>query len=481
MALLAALIMVVGGTASAATTIQSAAASTNTVNLVQDPYAEGVPSGTPPLTGAAPGNAWTDGSYGLPATSYKLSVVAGRSGQGLQEQVTKRGNGDAKWFMKPATLAGGQAYNASFYYTSTVATTVEGQYMVNGRPTFVWFKDLPRATSWSQATFNLLAPAGASVTLSYFVPLSGVGTVVMDDFSLTAQANATVPPTTTTTAPPTTTTAPPTTTTTVPPTTTTQAPPTTTTAPVQPPAGTPKGIVSVNFDDGWKSQFTNGVSRMHGNLATYYIIGSEITPATHDAGYMTPDQVKTLAAAGNEIGNHSYTHPAGGLVALGKTDTSAHLAAYTAAVNDEFDRTQAAIKANVGVTPTTCAYPEGTYDDVVLASASAPTRFKACRGVDGDTQNTASSLAAASGRYTIHAFGVEATTPVSVVKAQIDQAMKEGTWLVLFYHEVGTTDGGTQYTTTPAALDAEMAYLATQRDAGNTQVMTMTQALAAVG
>ena len=68
-----------------------------------------------------------------------------------------------------------------------------------------------------------------------------------------------------------------------------------------------KGLVSINFDDGYLSQYQIALPILEraGMKATFYIITQ-----MHDAEHMTDAQVLDLYARGNEIGAHTRTHPA---------------------------------------------------------------------------------------------------------------------------------------------------------------------------
>jgi cellulose synthase/poly-beta-1,6-N-acetylglucosamine synthase-like glycosyltransferase/peptidoglycan/xylan/chitin deacetylase (PgdA/CDA1 family) len=66
----------------------------------------------------------------------------------------------------------------------------------------------------------------------------------------------------------------------------------------------PPKTIALTFDDGPDPQWTPGVNRMlrkHQVPATFFVVGTQV------ARY--PDLVRDLAAAGDEIGIHSFTHP----------------------------------------------------------------------------------------------------------------------------------------------------------------------------
>lgn len=67
------------------------------------------------------------------------------------------------------------------------------------------------------------------------------------------------------------------------------------------------GVVSLTFDDGWVSDYTEAfrVLREAGLRATFFVVAGLVdTP-----GYVTWQQLREMLAAGMEIGSHSLTHP----------------------------------------------------------------------------------------------------------------------------------------------------------------------------
>ena len=72
------------------------------------------------------------------------------------------------------------------------------------------------------------------------------------------------------------------------------------------PAGSPRLVVSLTFDDGYANQFTAAapILAAHGMQGTFFVpsgfVGSSV--------YMSWSQVSALAAAGNEVGGHTVDH-----------------------------------------------------------------------------------------------------------------------------------------------------------------------------
>ena len=135
---------------------------------------------------------------------------------------------------------------------------------------------------------------------------------------------------------------------------------------VAPPAQT----FVVTIDDGWWDGYTYAypILAQHGFVATFFVIAGRIG----NGSFLGPSQIQALAAAGNEIGDHSVHH--GWLTALNPK-----------ALTSEIDSAAATIAAVTGVWPETLAYPHGATDTQVMAAVAAckPLRMAVVEGHGG--------------------------------------------------------------------------------------------------
>jgi len=236
-------------------------------------------------------------------------------------------------------------------------------------------------------------------------------------------------------------------------TTSSTTPPTTTTTTTT--TQSTSGMASITFDDGTIGQYTYArpVMVQRSLRGTFFIISDALGWTGTN---MNATQVRQLVIDGDEIGNHTRSHP--------------DLASLTSSqVTAEFSDSQSSIASQIGVTPTTCAYPYGSHTAVVDVIAAE--FFRGCRDTAGGL-NTMGSLQP----YSLHNFYVVQTTTADDVRSAALQAEAQGSWVIFTYHGVNPSGSGSE--------DVTPAHLAEQSDAlgsTNIPVVTVSQGLAVYG
>ncbi len=202
-----------------------------------------------------------------------------------------------------------------------------------------------------------------------------------------------------------------------------------------------RGIVSVSFDDGWTNQHNNAnpVMKANGLVGTYNIISGELAD---QPDYMNVTQIKSLITDGNEIASHTITHP--------------DLTTMTAAqVNQEMSQSQTTLQNTFGIQVTDFAYPFGAYNGSTIATGSL--YYQSQRTVNAG-YNTKDNFNLTQ----LKIYEVDSNITQAQVKAWIDGAVANHSWLILVYHEVATTPTDPTdalYDTQPTDFAAEMNYL----------------------
>jgi peptidoglycan/xylan/chitin deacetylase (PgdA/CDA1 family) len=215
------------------------------------------------------------------------------------------------------------------------------------------------------------------------------------------------------------------------------------------------GMVSVTFDDFAKTAWTEGgaVLRDHGVRGTYYTAGGLCGTRFDDQVMYDTDDLEALHAAGHEIGCHTFEH-------------QSCLRRGTAALDESLARNQAFVRERLGdVRLVSFAYPYG--DATVAAQRLAVRRFASARGVNP-------GLSAGRLRVSqLPSVGLEGGDErLDRVDELIDQAAREGAWLILVGHDVSDRPG--PFGCRQADLDRA---LRSARDAG-LEILTVKGALA---
>lgn len=214
-------------------------------------------------------------------------------------------------------------------------------------------------------------------------------------------------------------------------------------------------IVSINFDDGWKSDYDYAVPLLdeHGMKASMYIP----TWFINRDGYMSSAEVLDLQNRGFEIGGHSHYHPDFTLVD-------------EARMRSELETCKAYLTSwglnmqNMGF-----AYPEGNSnsftDSVVLEY------FSYAR--NGFTPPYLMSYPTSQKSIPCWADITDGTTVLPTLKGLVDEVVSEGGWMILNFHNVYPHPSPWQPNTPPEIFHAFLDYL---QEKGIT-VLTVKEAL----
>ena len=210
------------------------------------------------------------------------------------------------------------------------------------------------------------------------------------------------------------------------------------------------GMVSFNFDDGYRNVYDNGlpIFKKYGVVACSFPVVQYILDQESYA--VTWQQLAECQQAGWEIGSHTMTHP--------------HLTTLTNAQLDYELKASQSILAQHGFTAKTLVFP---YDDFDARVLDYTTRYYGnSRGGEGFNGFDCD-------RYGLVSREVSATTTPEEAISWINDAVQKKMWLVLMMHEV-VTGQPAEYQYNAADLEKIVAYVANN----GIPVLTMQQALA---
>jgi peptidoglycan/xylan/chitin deacetylase (PgdA/CDA1 family) len=204
--------------------------------------------------------------------------------------------------------------------------------------------------------------------------------------------------------------------------------------------------LSITFDDARTSQVDVGLPILaeHGLRGTWYVLPGPVEDRL--PGW------RAAVAAGQEIGNHSLSHPCGGNFPFSRNNA---LEDYTVArMARDILAANAAVERLLRVTPLTFAYPCGqkTVGRGRHARSYVPLvarYFVVGRGFRDEVSNDPARCDLAQ----IGGIEMDGAEPAAL-RALVDEAIAAGRWLVLCGHEVGAPGPRTVPTGSLAALAA---------------------------
>jgi len=141
-------------------------------------------------SGSAP-SGWASSVWGTTEATFTYPSTGAHSGTRFaQTQVTTKGTGDAKWYPASVAVTPGATYSFSDWYKSSVATEIDLEYtLTTGKKSYAVIGSPAASASWKQFQASFTAPANAS-SLKLYHLIEAVGTLDVDDFSLTTTASA---------------------------------------------------------------------------------------------------------------------------------------------------------------------------------------------------------------------------------------------------------------------------------------------------
>ena len=315
---------------------------------------------------------WT--TYRAGDNTAAFSSLRDDKGTYVKTSVKNFKSGEAKWQYTPQPVSAYQRYQFNVKYLSDAPAKIIAEYVLkNGRHQFETIANVPASMEWADITYAVETPKDAT-SLVVSIVLHGNGSLASRDYTL---ANITKPGT----------------------------------------ARWSRPLVSVTFDDGWHSAYSNAVPILdrYGYKGTFYINPSNIeTPK-----FMSAAELAELSNTRQEIAAHGYSH-------LDMTMMNPD------ALDYQLGQGQAYL-ASAGFPTTHFATPYGKSDAEVQWFARK--YFATMRSVDTGI-NTRQNF----DPYNLKAFFLKNDTSLETITTALDEAKQTGGWLILVYHNVGSAE-----------------------------------------
>ncbi len=356
-------------------------------------------SGLETLAGSEPAS-WSNGGYGQNNAAYS-QVLGHNSARAVRIDITKYTSGIADWNAGFFNVTPGGYYQFTDYYRANVITSVLLNYKdSSGNILYTTLSTTPASLTWEKFTGRFIVPTDVT-QVQVVQALARVGSLETDDYGL-YQAT---------------------------------------------PIGFAQPMVSVTFDDGWRSAHDNAlpIMKRYDLVATQYIISGYLRYPAYD----TPADVYDFQAAGDEIASHTVDHL--DLTRLTAPQVTKQVSLSAEDLGNCFGR------------PTDFAYPYGTFDPQVIGKLSSI--YQTARSTSPGI-NTADYI----NPYELKVENVLSTTTPDQMAAWLQAAKDNHAWLILVYHKVDNSSD--LYTRSPKAFESDVQQIMTS----GLQVKTMHQA-----
>lgn len=202
-------------------------------------------------------------------------------------------------------------------------------------------------------------------------------------------------------------------------------------------------IISVTFDDGRESVYTNAMPLLnkYGIRATHYLLSGTLD----DKNYLSRSQIISMANESQEIDCHSITHP--------------DLTTITnASLNIELE----GCKKDLGTISNIndFASPYGHTNSKVLEMIKR--YYRSHRNTDGDIVNGTNqfdvNLPENFNQYSLISVAVRQDTSIEQLTSALDYTRENKGWLILTYHQIEDGNNAT-FGLDPSSLDEQFQYL----------------------
>ena len=347
----------------------------------------------PTLTTADPNNSadpadWQPVTWGTNTTKFSYLNTGDNDTRSIETQITSYTNGASEWLPASVPVTGDTQYKFSDYYKSNINSEVEIMFNMNDGTQLYEELGFPQAsTTWKQYSTVFNAPQGA-VSFSVYQFIDQVGNLTTDDYSVAPYT----------------------------------------------PQGFNRALVTLTFDDGWASTFTNGIPllKQYGFTSTQFVISGDVG----QPDYITKANVKTMAQDGEEIASRTVTHDDMTLESASQLKT-------------ELNQSQKNLTTWSGQSLTDFAYPFGNYNANIETQTTK--YYKAAHGVEVGLNSKD-----VFNPENLKVENVFDTTTTAQVADWVAQAQATHTWLILVYHSVSATPTD-DYNVTPTNLNSQLA------------------------
>jgi peptidoglycan/xylan/chitin deacetylase (PgdA/CDA1 family) len=334
---------------------------------------------------------WFKGGFGTNDRSFVYPDEGYNSAKGIGTKITKYTSGDTKWYFADIPVNPGEFYQLTENYKSTTVSYLTVRFTTTNN-SFI-YKDiavLPSSNNTWTTSVNYFRVPDTTVSLTIFHLIKSLGSLTTDNYLLTKLDSD--------------------------------------------PSQFGEGMVSVNFDDGLLSSYTNAlpVLTKYGIKSTQYILSGYFG----NKDFITVQQMLEMQALGHEIGSHTRSHSM--LTQLTESQ-----------MRDEIIGSLNDLRV-MGADVTTFSYPFGDYNQLTDSIVHEAGYLGARTSDFGNNTKT-------DYKYLLKRYSMQNNTTLTQLQSYVNTAITEKHWVILLFHGIDLSND--TYSVKPQDFDIFMAYL----------------------
>lgn len=138
---------------------------------------------------------WHKGNWGSNKAKFSVKSGGHKGARSAAVKLSKYTNGDAKWYPSAVDVEPATSYTFKDWYKSTVPTEVDAVVTTtDGKTTYMWLADTPKAKSWEQVNVTFNTPSNAKkITFYHLIQRNGQLTTDDYDFRQSMPSNHVTP------------------------------------------------------------------------------------------------------------------------------------------------------------------------------------------------------------------------------------------------------------------------------------------------
>ncbi|NJS41356.1 polysaccharide deacetylase family protein [Candidatus Gracilibacteria bacterium] len=138
-------------------------------------------------------NNWNRVGWGTNSPTYSYSSEGADGAKSIKVELSEYTNGDARWAFDSVVVTPNQEYSFGVYYkTNTNVNIIMDTLLNDGSHQYTWHSSVGATSVWKEFKFDFVA-APNSQMINIYMPISSIGYVQTDNYSLTPKPLAPVP------------------------------------------------------------------------------------------------------------------------------------------------------------------------------------------------------------------------------------------------------------------------------------------------